>query len=104
MTLPNEYKQVELDKISIVETDTMVFTSLTADIGGRGSVFIDLINEEGYSTRISGASVHLWNTGGGDSWMQYNTASALIKKGLRYRVRQETTSGRVNLDAYQVAI
>ena len=80
---------------------------LTANItatsdGARGIVFIYGFDKDNNKIRLGAASVHFFNTNGGDTWVACNSVSVGLVKGQKYRIEYETTSGTVEVNAFAV--
>ncbi len=84
------------------EGGAFVYAYAYAHLGGRGSILIQ--NLSGTDNVIAGASVHLWNVDGGDSWNQYNSCSAFINPGQSFKILRETTENQVDYTAYWVPV
>jgi lipopolysaccharide export LptBFGC system permease protein LptF len=98
--LPKDYEELGLNAPITAEVDIMVFATIKADNRERGSVFINLFDQNGQIITISQASVHFFLDS--DVWIQFNSVSALVKAGTTYEVKTDPTSGIPEVHAYKV--
>ena len=66
--------------------------------GGRASVEIILIDECDQETRLAGAAVHF--NGRANTWVFMNSASAVVVKGQKYKVKYDESAAPTTVEAH----
>jgi hypothetical protein len=99
MKIVMSINNLEVNKNYECESDKeLIVATVNASDGGRASVEIVLLDDLDKETRLAGASVHFF--GGSDTWVFMNSATAIVKRGQKYKIKYNVSSAPTTVEAY----